>query len=105
MAITLTKTLPQAGTGETYTLHIMTQVQVHTLTQVVVDMAMYEGQDYYEAGFYPILHKQHNLTDAALCSMVASNYDTNYAMAVQVIETYLVQNDPWYQGGTVALEG
>lgn len=97
MSITLTKTL----SGASYTLHIKTSIMISNYSQTVVDMLMYEDQQCYTDGFYPMLHKQHNITNSTVNSIVMQNYMVNTAIAMQAIETYLVQSDPWYEGGTV----
>lgn len=98
MPIQLTKTLQ----GQQYTLYIITTVEfIDESRALSVVQNIYQSQGHFDDDFLPIIRKRATVTNNTIVRSIRAVLRENYATAVALIETFLVNNVQYYQGGSV----
>lgn len=99
MSITLSKTLQ----SRSYVLYIRSELKlVDRDNSINLIQDIYESKGHYDDGFLPIIRKRLQTNNINIVRIVRSLVTNDLSSAILAVETFLVQNVPYYQGGSVA---
>lgn len=98
MTIALGKTLQTVA----YTFHIVSELAYSNAGMVISQEAVYQSSGHFTDGFVPMIRRQEVITDASVITTVEANKYSDYAVAINTIEDWLVANVAWYATGTVS---
>lgn len=87
-----------------YDLHCVVNVRAMLPDQVLVYTDVYASLGHMDDGFLPIIRKTHTITSPSileLARMAQGNGQVSYSILLQGIESYLVANESFYEGGEV----
>src|SRR5260221_14440353 len=94
MAIALAKTLQSVA----YTLYITTEI-LYVGGVIATKQLVYQSSGHHSDGFVPMVVRYEVVSDATMLS--SFNSASDYAVAVGLVEAYLVANVSYYSGGSL----
>lgn len=99
MPIVLNKTLQ----GKTYTLYIISSARLQGSEGVAVEIqqTIYESKGHFDDGFLPIIKRDVLVTNQQRVNTIKTLLRQDYEEAISIIENFLVNNVPYYQGGSI----
>jgi len=98
MAILLTKTLQTVM----YNLYIKTELNiVEQDNRLYLIQNIYQSKGHFDDDFLPIIRRRFNTANPNIIRIVRSLMREDFPSAVLAVETFLVQNVAYYQGGSV----
>jgi hypothetical protein len=95
--------LPKVLQGTSYTLYIITEIGLFLtpVESIRIKQRFYQSKGHYDDGFVPIILKEVTVTNQQRVNTIKLLLRENYAEALSVAENFLVNNVPYYEGGTV----
>lgn len=98
MSIILQKTLQ----GVVYTLYIKTTVNLSEENKrIYLIQNIWQSKGHFTDDFLPIIRRNLDTANTNIISVIRALLKDNHTAAILAIETFLVQNIPYYEGGIV----
>ncbi len=97
MAIVVSKTLQ----GVEYMLYFTTEVKQTEGDTIRLVLTGYQSEGHFNDDFLPIIQKSPVVKNKNRAESVIALYEKNYKEAVELIESFLVGNVPYFVGGVV----
>lgn len=97
MAIILRKILHE----QVYMLYIKTEIALTAQDNIRVVQKIYESKGHFDDEFVPIIVRAVVVSNPQRVNTIKLLLKASYAEAVSVVENFLVNNAPYYTGGTL----